>query len=230
MTERWARRTPDGVHVPRQGSAAMTWHEGEPTDEAFRLFRAALEPLELSGKLRGVLLQYHPGSRSRRQRRRARARARAARAPRPADRVPPSVVDGGGRARRHARVPRGPRARVRVASTPRTRAPRTSPRVAATTHPSPTCGSTDGTPRPGTSATRRARPTGSTGSTRPRSSRSGSRRSRGSRTRPRRSTRSSTTTATTSPRSAQILRGLLDEAGVPAAGGVEPPPTELTLF
>jgi hypothetical protein len=32
------------------------------------------------------------------------------------------------------------------------------------------------------------------------------------------------------PRSAQILRGLLDEAGVPAAGGVEPPPTELTLF
>ena len=32
------------------------------------------------------------------------------------------------------------------------------------------------------------------------------------------------------PRSAQILRGLLDEAGVPAAGGVEPPSTELTLF
>ena len=30
------------------------------------------------------------------------------------------------------------------------------------------------------------------------------------------------------PRSAQILRGLLDEAGVPATGGVEPPPTELT--
>ena len=32
------------------------------------------------------------------------------------------------------------------------------------------------------------------------------------------------------PRSAQLLRGLLDEAGVPAAGGVEPPPTEMTLF
>jgi uncharacterized protein YecE (DUF72 family) len=32
------------------------------------------------------------------------------------------------------------------------------------------------------------------------------------------------------PRSAQILRGLLDEAGIPAAGGVEPPPRELTLF
>ena len=32
------------------------------------------------------------------------------------------------------------------------------------------------------------------------------------------------------PRSAQLLRGLLDEAGVPASGGVEPPPTELRLF
>ena len=32
------------------------------------------------------------------------------------------------------------------------------------------------------------------------------------------------------PRSAQVLRGLLDEASVPATGGVEPPPTELTLF
>jgi len=32
------------------------------------------------------------------------------------------------------------------------------------------------------------------------------------------------------PRSAQLLRGLLDEAGVPATGGIEPPPTDLTLF
>jgi uncharacterized protein YecE (DUF72 family) len=32
------------------------------------------------------------------------------------------------------------------------------------------------------------------------------------------------------PRSAMILRGLLDEAGVPAAGGIEPPPERPTLF
>ena len=32
------------------------------------------------------------------------------------------------------------------------------------------------------------------------------------------------------PRSAAILRRLLDEAGVPAAGGLEPPPREPTLF
>jgi hypothetical protein len=32
------------------------------------------------------------------------------------------------------------------------------------------------------------------------------------------------------PRSAAILRGLLDEAGVPASGGLEPPLVEPTLF
>jgi hypothetical protein len=32
------------------------------------------------------------------------------------------------------------------------------------------------------------------------------------------------------PRSAALLRGLLDEAGVPASGGLEPPPTAPTLF
>lgn len=31
-----------------KASAAMTWHEGEPTDAAFVEFRGALEPLELS--------------------------------------------------------------------------------------------------------------------------------------------------------------------------------------
>ena len=32
------------------------------------------------------------------------------------------------------------------------------------------------------------------------------------------------------PRSARLLRGLLDEAGVDATGGVEPEPVEPTLF
>jgi len=60
VTRRWAERTPPEFVFHVKASAAMTWHDGEPTDEAFRLFRAALEPLELSGKLHGVLLQYHP--------------------------------------------------------------------------------------------------------------------------------------------------------------------------
>jgi uncharacterized protein YecE (DUF72 family) len=32
------------------------------------------------------------------------------------------------------------------------------------------------------------------------------------------------------PRSAFLLRGLLDEAGIPASGGLEPPPAAPTLF
>jgi len=60
VTRRWAERTPDHFTFHVKASAAMTWHEGEPTDRAFAEFRGALEPLELSGKLRGVLLQYHP--------------------------------------------------------------------------------------------------------------------------------------------------------------------------
>ena len=60
VTARWAQRTPEGFVFHVKASAAMTWHEGPPTDDAFGAFRGALEPLELSGKLRGVLLQYHP--------------------------------------------------------------------------------------------------------------------------------------------------------------------------
>ena len=32
------------------------------------------------------------------------------------------------------------------------------------------------------------------------------------------------------PRSAVIFRGLLDEAGIPATGGLDLPPAEMTLF
>src|SRR5262245_55816163 len=76
VTERWARRTPDDFTFHVKASAAMTWHDGEPDDAAFRLFRSSLEPLELSGKLRGVLLQYHP-----RFTKSDRAKAELARAP-----------------------------------------------------------------------------------------------------------------------------------------------------
>ena len=60
IAARWAQRTPAGFTFHAKASAAMTWHEEEPTDRAFSDFRSALEPLELSGKLRGALLQYHP--------------------------------------------------------------------------------------------------------------------------------------------------------------------------
>jgi uncharacterized protein YecE (DUF72 family) len=60
VTRNWAERTPGEFTFHVKAHKTMTRHEGEPTDEAYAEFRSALEPLELSGKLRGVLLQYHP--------------------------------------------------------------------------------------------------------------------------------------------------------------------------
>jgi uncharacterized protein YecE (DUF72 family) len=62
VSRRWAERTPDDFVFHAKASKAMTHHE-TPTDgleRAVAEFRGALGPLELSGKLRGVLLQYHP--------------------------------------------------------------------------------------------------------------------------------------------------------------------------
>ena len=57
---RWARRTPPGFVFHAKAAKGMTHHEDADLVAAVAGFRAALEPLELSGKLRGVLLQYHP--------------------------------------------------------------------------------------------------------------------------------------------------------------------------
>ncbi|MBA3375230.1 MAG: DUF72 domain-containing protein [Actinobacteria bacterium] len=61
VTGRWALRTPPEFVFHVKAHATMTGHE--PTadlEQAFADFRASLEPLELSGKLKGILLQYHP--------------------------------------------------------------------------------------------------------------------------------------------------------------------------
>jgi uncharacterized protein YecE (DUF72 family) len=58
--QRWAERTPSGFVFHAKASKAMTGHEEADVERAFTDFRAALEPLEASGKLRGVLLQYPP--------------------------------------------------------------------------------------------------------------------------------------------------------------------------
>jgi uncharacterized protein YecE (DUF72 family) len=60
VTGRWAQRTPPEFVFHVKAHKTMTWHEGEPSDDAFAAFRTSIEPLELSGKLRGILLQYHP--------------------------------------------------------------------------------------------------------------------------------------------------------------------------
>ena len=232
VTERWARRTPDDFTFHVKASAAMTWHEGEPTDEAFRRFRASLEPLELSGKLRGVLLQYHP-----RFTKSAEAKAELARAPaRLAPLVPlvefrhRSWLEEAERAETLAFLEANGLAYVSLDS-PRTRASNVSPRVAAATHRVAYVrfhgrNAATWNIRGAESAAERfdwlysadelaewVEPIG------------------------RLAEEADEVYAMFNnnrddfaPRSAQVLRGLLDEAGIPARGGLEPPPTELTLF
>ena len=232
VTERWARRTPDAFTFHVKASAAMTWHEGEPTDEAFRLFRAALEPLELSGKMEGVLLQYHP-----RFTKTAKAKAELARAP---ERLAPLVpliefrhrswMEEAERADTLAFLEANRLAYVSLDS-PRTRASNVSPRVAAATH-----------------RVAYVRFHGRNAATwNIRGAESAAERfdwlysadelAEWVEPLTRLADEAEEVYALFNnnrddfaPRSARILRGLLDEAGVPAAGGIEPPPTELTLF
>jgi uncharacterized protein YecE (DUF72 family) len=60
VAAKWAERTPAHFVFHVKASAAMTGHEESELEPAFREFREALAPLEVSGKMRGVLLQYHP--------------------------------------------------------------------------------------------------------------------------------------------------------------------------
>ncbi len=60
VTGRWAQRTPDDFVFHVKAHASMTGHEPADQERAFVAFRKAVAPLELSGKLRAVLLQYHP--------------------------------------------------------------------------------------------------------------------------------------------------------------------------
>jgi len=60
VTGRWAQRTPPEFVFHVKAHATMTGHADADQGTAFRDFRVSVEPLELSGKLRGILLQYHP--------------------------------------------------------------------------------------------------------------------------------------------------------------------------
>jgi uncharacterized protein YecE (DUF72 family) len=232
VTERWARRTPDDFTFHVKASAAMTWHEGEPTDDDFRAFRGALEPLELSGKLRGVLLQYHP--------RFTKTKAALAELERAPGRLAPLVplvefrhrswMEEDERADTLAFLERTGLAYVSVDS-PRTRASNVLPRVAAATHAVAYIrfhgrNARTWNVRGATSAADRfdwlydaqelaewvepaARLAGEADEV---------------------YALFNNNRDDFAPRSAATFRGVLDEAGIPATGGVEPPPTELTLF
>ncbi len=55
---KWAERTPRGFVFHAKASGEMTGHREADRETSFRQFREALAPLESSDKLRGVLLQY----------------------------------------------------------------------------------------------------------------------------------------------------------------------------
>ena len=233
VTGRWAQRTPPEFVFHVKAHATMTGHE--PTadlEQAFAEFRASLEPLELSGKLRGILLQYHPRFVKSDGAKEELTRVRALLEP-----LVPLVefrhrswLDEDeradtlsipratwtrlrfGRRAEDARVQR--RAACRRCHTFRGVRPLPRPKREDVEHP-----------RREVVASVRLDVFGG------RARRVGRKARRGSPSRRRRSTRCSTTTATTSPREAPtILRGLLDEAGIAAAGGIEPPPLAPTLF
>ena len=231
VTERWARRTPDGFTFHVKASSAMTWHEGEPTDAAFREFRGALEPLELSGKLRGVLLQYHP-----RFTKSDAAKAELARARGRLEPLVPLVefrhrswMDEAERADTLAFLEEQGLAYVSLDS-PRTRASNVSPRVAAATHRVAYVrfhgrNAQTWNVRGGIAADRfdwlyseeeLAEWVGPL--------------ARLAEEADEVYAMFNNNRDDFAPRSAQLLRGLLDEAGIAATGGTEPPSTELTLF
>jgi uncharacterized protein YecE (DUF72 family) len=232
VTERWARRTPDDFTFHVKASAAMTWHDGEPTDEAFREFRAALEPLELSGKLRGVLLQYHPRFTKSPEAKSELARARERLAP-----LVPLVefrhrswTEETERADTLAFLESAGLAFVSLDS-PRTRASNVSPTISAVTH-----------------RVAYVRFHGRNAQTwNIRGAKSAAERfdwlyseeelaewvepfTRLADDAEEVYAMFNNNRDDFAPRSAQVLRGVLDEAGVPATGGIEPPATELTLF
>jgi uncharacterized protein YecE (DUF72 family) len=59
-TARWAERTPDGFTFFVKASGELTGHRQPESPDPFGAFSAAIEPLAAAGKLRGVLLQYPP--------------------------------------------------------------------------------------------------------------------------------------------------------------------------
>ena len=231
VTGRWAQRTPPEFVFHVKAHATMTHHEPAEQDQAFAEFRASIEPLELSGKLRGILLQYHP-----RFVKSAEAMAELTRVRHLLDPLVPLIefrhrswLEEGERADTFALLERNGLAYVSVDAPP-TRASNVLPRVAAATHRVAYVRFhgrnvrtwniraeksserfdwmyeadelSEWVPMLGDLAGRADEVYAMFNNNRD----------------------------DYAPRSAAIFRGLLDEAGIAATGGIEPPPLAPTLF
>jgi uncharacterized protein YecE (DUF72 family) len=231
VTGRWAQRTPPEFTFHVKAHASMTGHEPADQREAFAAFRASLEPLELSGKLRGILLQYHP-----RVVKSAEAKTEIEAVRELLDPLVPLIefrhrswLEEDERADTFAFLERNGLAYVSV-DAPRTRASNVLPPVAAATHR--------------VAYVRFHGRNAKTWNIRAEKSwqrfdwmYSAEELSEWVAELGRLATEAEEVYAMFNnnrddfaPRSAVILRGLLDEAGIPAAGGVEPPPLTPTLF
>jgi uncharacterized protein YecE (DUF72 family) len=231
VTGRWAQRTPPEFTFHVKAHATMTGHEPAEQAPAFADFRASLEPLELSGKLRGILLQYHP-----RFRKTAAAKAELEGVQELLDPLVPLVefrhrswLEEDERADTFSFLERNGLAYVSV-DAPRTRASNVLPPVAAATHPlvyvrfhgrnvkTWNIKAEKSSERFDWMYTSEeleewvpelARLAGEADEV---------------------YAMFNNNRDDFAPRSALILRGLLDEAGIAATGGVEPPPRAPTLF
>jgi uncharacterized protein YecE (DUF72 family) len=231
VTGRWAQRTPADFVFHVKAHATMTHHEPAELARAFGEFRASIAPLELSGKLRGILLQYHP--------RFVKSEGAKAELERVRGLLEPLVplvefrhrswLEEGERADTFSFLDRNGLAYVSV-DAPRTRASNVVPPVAAATH-----------------RVAYVRFHGRNAKTwNIRAERSSQRfdwmyseeelaewlddLGRLSREAEEVYALFNNNRDDFAPRSAVILRGLLDRAGIPAAGGIEPPPIAPTLF
>ena len=231
VTGRWAQRTPPEFTFHVKAHASMTGHEAADQREAFAAFRASLAPLELSGKLRGILLQYHPRVVKSAETKRELEAVREL-----LDPLVPLIefrhrswLEEDERADTFSFLERNGLAYVSVDS-PRTRASNVLPAIAAVTHPVAYVRFHGRNVKTWNiraekswqrfdwmySAEELAEWVDGLG---------------------RLSTEAEEVYAMFNnnrddfaPRSAMLLRGLLDEAGVPVSGGVEPPPERPTLF
>jgi uncharacterized protein YecE (DUF72 family) len=231
VAAKWAERTPPGFVFHVKAHKSMTGHEDAELETAFREFREALAPLEASGKMRAVLLQYHP-----RVKKTPEALAMLESVAALLDPLVPLIefrhrswMTEDERAHTLEFLERHGLAYVSVDS-PRTRASNVMPRLAAATHDvayvrfhgrnwetwnkkTKTSGERfdwlydadelrDWVEPLATFAAEAREVYAMFNNNR----------------------------YDYAPRSAQVLRGLLDEAGVPASGGIEPAPAEATLF
>jgi uncharacterized protein YecE (DUF72 family) len=231
VTGRWAQRTPPEFTFHVKAHASMTGHEPADQRAAFAAFRASLEPLELSGKLRGILLQYHPRFVKSGEAKQELKAVRALLEP-----LVPLVefrhrswLEEDERADTFAFLERHGLAYVSV-DAPRTRASNVVPPIAAATHPLAYVRFHGRNAKTWNIRAEKSwhrfdwmyaaeelgqwvddlgRLAGQADEV---------------------YAMFNNNRDDFAPRSAHILRGLLDEAGIPAAGGVEPPPVAPTLF